>query len=452
MFIRLFVVVFTFLIYKISVTAGDNNNNVVGTLSLKETEFCNEIPRADIEQYLSTKTPYRVVANLDDKPINYPGCHATRIWSVIRHGTRNPGKKVIARIKTQLKSLRDHILAVKDVEMCPKQLESLSKWNFTVTAEEEKYLVAEGEDELIELAERMQNRFPMLLPETYNPKQYFFKYTATQRTLKSAQSFATGLFGRHRIGNIIYPEALHKDPVLRFYKLCSRWKTDVDKNPQTFDNVRKFLQTDHMLDVLKHLRKKTKLSNIDAHTARLIYTVCAFETAWQRRKEPSVWCQLLDRKSIQILEFAEDLEYYWNDGYGYELTHQIACPAIADMFEHIDPLSTLPNSTFYFTHSGTLLKVLAHLGLYKDEAPLTYQDYGKQRKWRTSAIDAFATNVAFVLYDCQNEGPKVLTLHQEQVVHIPGCPVNNDLCSLNTLRKLFAHSLDNCNFNEMCAF
>lgn len=51
---------------------------------------------------------------------------------------------------------------------------------------------------------------------------------------------------------------------------------------------------------------------------------------------------------------------------------------------------------------------------------------------------------------CQNEGPMVLTLHQERVVHIPGCPVDNDLCSLATLRKLFAHSLDNCNFNEMC--
>lgn len=100
--------------------------------------------------------------------------------------------------------------------------------------------------------------------------------------------------------------------------------------------MRKFLQTDHMLKVLEHLRKKTKLSKIDAQTARLIYTVCAFETAWQRRKEPSVWCQLLDRNSIRILEFAEDLEYYWNDGYGYDLTHQIACPAIADMFQHIE--------------------------------------------------------------------------------------------------------------------
>ena len=122
----------------------------------------------------------------------------------------------------------------------------------------------------------------------------------------------------------------------QFYKLCSRWKTDVDKNPQTFDNVRKFLQTDHMHDVVEELRKKTKLPNIDANTARLIYTVCGFETAWQRRREPSVWCQLLNPKSIQTLEFIEDLEYYWNDGYGYELTHRIACPAIANMFEHIE--------------------------------------------------------------------------------------------------------------------
>ncbi|TMW45832.1 hypothetical protein DOY81_009093 [Sarcophaga bullata] len=205
-----------------------------------------------------------------------------------------------------------------------------------------------------------------------------------------------------------------------------------------------------MHDVVEELRKKTKLPNIDANTARLIYTVCGFETAWQRRREPSVWCQLLNSKSIQTLEFVEDLEYYWNDGYGYELTHRIACPAIANMFEHIDPQSIKPNSTFYFTHSGTLLKVLAHLGLYKDETPLTFKDYGKQRKWRTSVIDAFATNVAFVLYNCKNDGPMVLTLHQEQVIHIPGCPNDQDLCSLTTLRKLFAHSLDNCNFDEMC--
>lgn len=110
-------------------------------------------------------------------------------------------------------------MSLEDSDLCPKYLESLKKWNFTVLEEEEKFLVAEGEDELIELAERMQNRFPTLMPEVYSPKQYFFKYTATQRTLKSAQSFAIGLFGRHRINAIDYPEALHRDPVLRVSKV-----------------------------------------------------------------------------------------------------------------------------------------------------------------------------------------------------------------------------------------
>ncbi|XP_061402196.1 multiple inositol polyphosphate phosphatase 1-like [Musca vetustissima] len=209
-----------------------------------------------------------------------------------------------------------------------------------------------------------------------------------------------------------------------------------------------------MLEAIHQIKKKTKLTNdqqLDASLLRLIYTICGFETAWQRHKaEASVWCQLLDRKTLEILEFAEDLEYYWNDGYGYDLTHRIACPAIQNMFKHIDPHSPLPNSTFYFTHSGTLLKLLAHLGLYKDPNPLTHQDLGKQRKWRTSQIDAFATNVAFVLYECDNEAPMVLTMHQERIVHIPGCPQDSDLCSLNTLRQLFATSLDNCNFDEMC--
>lgn len=115
----------------------------------------------------------------------------------------------------ELKAIRDDILAVKETILCADHRQRFSEWNFNISAEEEKFLVPEGEDELIELGERMQNRFPSLLPKEYDPEMFYFKYTATQRTLKSAQSFATGLFGRHRIGEITYPKPLHKDPVLR---------------------------------------------------------------------------------------------------------------------------------------------------------------------------------------------------------------------------------------------
>lgn len=59
-----------------------------------------------------------------------------------------------------------------------------------------------------------------------------------------------------------------------------------------------------------------------------------------------------------------------------------------------------PKISVYFTHSGTLLKILAHIGLYKESEHLTAQNYLKmaKRKWRTSLIDSFASNLAFVLF------------------------------------------------------
>lgn len=205
-----------------------------------------------------------------------------------------------------------------------------------------------------------------------------------------------------------------------------------------------------MQSAVAHVRAVTKLMDLTPQDVQLMYTVCAFETAWQRRRAPSVWCRFFDVASLSALEFAEDLKYYWNDGYGYELTHRIACPAIADMFAAIDTLQPRANATFYFTHSGTLLKMLAHLGVAKDERPLTHKDFEMKRLWRTSEIDAFATNLAFVRYNCIEREPQVLAMHQERVIRLPGCPQDEDLCPLSTLRANYADSVERCDFEALC--
>ncbi|XP_032594962.1 multiple inositol polyphosphate phosphatase 1 isoform X4 [Drosophila grimshawi] len=177
---------------------------------------CNNVDRSDIERRLSTKTPYRAIANYNDSSPKYDGCHPTRVWAIIRHGTRNPSESVILHAKRRLTEIKALLLKQSEPNFCADELNQLRHWNWDhIDANDEKLLVAEGEDELIELAERMQSRFPNLLPDIYNPEWFYMKYTATQRTLKSAQSFATGLFGRHRIHAITYPEPLHRDPVLR---------------------------------------------------------------------------------------------------------------------------------------------------------------------------------------------------------------------------------------------
>jgi hypothetical protein len=49
------------------------------------------------------------------------------------------------------------------------------------------------------------------------------------------------------------------------------------------------------------------------------------------------------------------------------------------------------------------------LGLYRDASPLLAENFDvmkDDRKWRTSRIDAFGSNVAFVLKKCKSSDPK----------------------------------------------
>lgn len=51
---------------------------------------------------------------------------------------------------------------------------------------------------------------------------------------------------------------------------------------------------------------------------------------------------------------------------------------------------------------------------------------------------------------CDDED-KVLTLHQERPVTLPGCP-ENALCPLKTILKLYEKSYHSCDFKEMCNY
>lgn len=59
-----------------------------------------------------------------------------------------------------------------------------------------------------------------------NKDVFQFRYTATQRTEKSAIHFSFGLFGEKDSQNVWYPEPSPKDPILRvseavLFNVCS---------------------------------------------------------------------------------------------------------------------------------------------------------------------------------------------------------------------------------------
>lgn len=48
----------------------------------------------------------------------------------------------------------------------------LNKWKLKFTKDDMMNLAKEGENEMIDLGERYQSRFPTIMPETYHKKSY----------------------------------------------------------------------------------------------------------------------------------------------------------------------------------------------------------------------------------------------------------------------------------------
>ncbi|KAK9720668.1 Histidine phosphatase superfamily (branch 2) [Popillia japonica] len=426
-----------------------------------------------ITNHLGTKSPYRYVANINcTKDNNLQGC-AKKIWMLVRHGTRNPNVLQIQKMQGYLPILKDIILErnsnlsqgylpiLKDIilernsnlsssKLQKSDIELFENWYPKVNEKDSKKLTIEGEHEMLELAERMQARFPDLLPPVYSNTSYKFKFTNTQRTKKSAENFAVGLFGKKTAKDVYFPEPIKHDAVLRFYKMCSKWISNVKHNDSTYAERQIFENSLLMKEALRKISKKLNFENmLSFDDVNLMYTTCAFETAWTSNTK-SPWCIPFDIDTIKVMEYSEDLKYYWVDGYGKEITYKQACIAFNNMLNFMTAEDPYPHAVLYFTHSGTLLKMLSHLNLYREDKPLRAADYNDNhnRKWRVSKIDTFGSNLAFILHKCNGE-KKLLVLHNEVPVKLPSCP-DNELCDLQKIKDYYSSSITDCSFDSIC--
>ena len=150
-------------------------------------------------QHAATKTPYVFVA--PDMPKNKivldnNSCQPDQIWTLVRHGTRYPSKDGIRLITQRLPELAALIHDAAAV-VCSDLIRELQDWRVDdVTENMAKNLHAEGELEMILLAERFQARLPgLLLTSDYHAEDFDFRATDTQRARESQFYFAAGLFG-----------------------------------------------------------------------------------------------------------------------------------------------------------------------------------------------------------------------------------------------------------------
>lgn len=435
--------------------------------------------RTDPYLLFATKTSYFQVDNDNSSELQFPGCEAKSFWLLARHGTRNPGDDDIILMQTRLREIQGEVITNHQSGqgfLCDADLIGIERWNFTLTVEEESELTESGKLEHYQLGSRYKKRLPTILGQQFDNETFQFRHTYKKRTGDSAIAFASGAFPDE---SVYIPTPLDEDKILRFFDFCPTWTSEVDENPETYVEQNLFLESVEVEDTI--LRVNLKLgflfgknspgndqgfkSVLTFSDINLIYDMCRFDEAWNPH-EPSVWCAAFEDKDLEVLEYNEELQYWYTNGYHNPLNYKMACPLMSDLVQIFEGEANMrqkslmengpnlgsnlvPRGTFYFTHSEAVLPFVSLLGLYKDNEGPRHDNFEamRDRKYRTSKIGSFTNNVGMVLFECEEGAKKVLTLHQETPVKLELC--DDLLCDWNQFLQAYQEDIS-CDFDGMC--
>ncbi|XP_061390658.1 multiple inositol polyphosphate phosphatase 1 [Musca vetustissima] len=397
-------------------------------------------------RHFTSKTAYQIAKSTNiEKQYLVPGCTPQKIWIFHRHGTRLPSKSTIQKAP-RLEQLRDSIGTnyrkrdeLPENILCQEDLIALKmwKWNASITPDMENYLTSQGYEDLRGTAKTYQKYFPEVLIKEYDSEHYLFRHTDTQRTTESFKAFTEGLFGAN--SGAVAQDIPEKDVLLRPYDYCTSWSAQNFKGDGSesakFRNTALWNQT--MADISARLGFKYTLEVSDIE---LMYDMCRYEQAWQVDRT-SVWCAAFLPEHVTVLEYEDDLKYFYKSGYGYPANSRLNCHAVQDMLEKLSSKSA-PNVISYFGHSTGVQTLLSALGIDKDEVPLLASNYDQQgnRKWATSKIDPFAANFVAVKYECDADTEnkeKVIFFLNQDAVDLSWCKVG--LCNWNEVLERYSH-------------
>ena len=94
--------------------------------------------------------------------------------------------------------------------------------------------------------------------------------------------------------------------------------------------------------------------------------VFRYEMAWSP-DNASPWCQLYSAANLRMMEFREDLAYYYLNGYANDINLKMTQPVFQDIFQRFEENEegrSKYTAALHFAHETTVLPVLAALGQF----------------------------------------------------------------------------------------
>lgn len=190
-----------------------------------------------------------------------------------------------------------------------------------------------------------------------------------------------------------------------------------------------------------------------------IWNMCTYEQSWDFEKS-SPWCavgasntsvtahnlycfvvsaQAFLKDHYPMLDYKEDLVYYYKKSYGAMVNTKLTCRAVVDMLQHMENKNVY-KVIAYFVHSTFSQLFLTALGALKDKQMLRADNFEtmKDRLFKSSYTTPLASNFAIVRYDCplEPERDKVMFLLNQKPMDVDWC--KGGICNFSDMKKAYA--------------
>ena len=401
---------------------------------------------------MGQKSSYFINANLEEEEIRVEGCEPVLVWYLGRHGARKPSDTEIEDFAARAPLLQERIVSAGLSglgRLCLEDIDNLDQYSFDLTAADHKLLMESGAREQEELGARWRKRLPSLMND---PELMQTRATYKQRTYASAEAF---LKGAYRGDNVTYPHILANDMLLRFYDFCPAYIEGVDGNNHTFEEEWKFMKEPAYQDMVRDVSARVGTS-LSVQDVQLAWALCRYELAEfpDTSLHISPWCAIFSEDNFKVLQFTDDLAFYYKDGYGHDINWKMTSPLIREMNERFSGLVEGTNDKkvfIYISHSEATNTILPVLGLYNDSSPLLASDWpSPSHLWQTSDVISFSHNIALLGLHCPSmqEEYQVMALHMERQVVMPSC--GQLLCPLSTFRSKVLQPILEVDFEDIC--
>ncbi|CAI6358905.1 unnamed protein product [Macrosiphum euphorbiae] len=385
--------------------------------------------------FFGSKTAYSYVSAKQN--YTQPNCKPLQLWLLSRHGTRHPESTLIDEI-SNLNEYKDNL--TNNSSLCKEDFEAIKAWIFNLTEKDGSKLNNQGVNDLSSLGLRLQSLYEDIFDQPYNPITYSVLSSNKERSRDSAFYFLKSVFNV----NVTDIPLINSDDI----------KLNISKFQIIYDNeeLKNFRNSIYMQNVIVRVSNILGLDrNLEFGTIKSMYNSCRFERSVDINSHPA-WCAVFSQEDLEVLEYNDDLKYYYSNGYGNSYNERLGCPIVRDLMNNFRNKSQAkpgPKGVFYFGHSANVFSAIVRLGFARDTTPLLSSNFNdmRDRKWKTSYLDPFASNLMAVLYECHGE--KKVTFFVNEVpmtVEKYGCT----LCPWTSIENMFDPivSSPSCTFDE----